>query len=64
VNCYLHPEKPAVGFLAVPCAPGGKIHLCAPCKADPEITKKVWEKYRLEHEKNIALFKTPGNPGN
>ena len=65
MNCYLHPDRPAAGEpFNVPCALGGKIHVCAECHADPDVMQKVWNKYKGEHAARIDLFKTPGNPGN
>ena len=63
-KCYLHPEADAAKALNIPCAPGGKLFVCAACSADPDMAKKVFEKYQAEHAKRIELFKTPGNPGN
>ncbi len=55
--CYLHPDKPATVALNVPCAPGGKIEICALCALDQDIATKVWDRYKLDHAKRIAVFK-------
>ena len=62
--CYLHPGRPGVRSYTLPCAPGGKIWVCAECHKDPEIVSKVWAKYSIQHHRRIQVFKTPGNPKN
>lgn len=64
MNCFLHPDRPAINALNIPCAPGGKIHLCADCDNEPDKLKKVWAKYKGSHAQRIELFKTPGSPRN
>lgn len=65
MKCYLHPDRNAVHSLNVPCAPGGKIHICAECKDDPNVLEKTFAKYRGEHETRIKFFKAPrNNPNN
>lgn len=53
-SCYIHPSVPAIDSIRVPCAVGGKIYLCAECKADPQVIQKTFEKYRQEHSKRKA----------
>lgn len=62
--CFLHPNTPATESIVVPCAPGGKIHLCTGCIQDPDITSKVWAKYSQSHGKEIKVFKAGSNPAN
>lgn len=64
MNCYLHPERPAAKALNVPCAPGGKIWICAECAADPDILRKTFEKHAVAHYKAMRVFTAPPNPGN
>jgi hypothetical protein len=64
MNCFLHPDKRAAGHLTVPCAPDGKIYLCAECMADPERLEKTWAKYKQTHAQTISIFKAPLNPAN
>ncbi len=64
MNCYLHPDRPSARAFNVPCAPGGKIHVCSECNADPNIMEAVWNKYQNDHKKRIEVFKAPGNPRN
>lgn len=65
-SCYLHAGQPATLALNIPCAPGGKIHVCAKCAARnrDEMAREVWEKYKVEHEQAIRGFKAPANPNN
>lgn len=63
-TCYLHPNQPGTIAKTVPCAPGGKIWLCAECDSDSTSGEKVWAKYKESHAKNIQVFKAPANPRN
>ena len=60
-KCFVHPEIDAAGIALIPCAPGGKIHLCGDCMK-PENGKKVFEAYVASHGKNVKAFKQT-NPG-
>lgn len=61
MNCIVHPERPATGTLNVPCAPGGKLHVCDDC-AKPENIGAVFDAYKSGHGKEIKVYKQV-NPG-
>lgn len=52
-RCIVHPDRPAVKALNVPCAVDGKNYVCAEC-ARPENLKRVFEAYRAAHGAQIA----------
>lgn len=60
-KCFIHPDRDAVGFLKVPCAPGGKLQCCEECEK-PENLPKVFKAYQDSHSKTIKVFKQT-NPG-
>lgn len=57
--CVVHPDRPAASAFNIPCAPGGKVHVCAECadKSNPEILRRVFEAYQAQHGKRITAFK-------
>lgn len=62
--CIAHPGVPAVDYFRIPCAPGGRVFVCAACndKEDPAVLKRVFEAYQCGHGKEISTFKQE-NPG-
>ncbi len=52
MNCYLHENRPATKTLNVPCAPGGKIHICDECNTEGG-RRAVFEKYAAAHGDRI-----------
>jgi hypothetical protein len=64
MKCYLHPERPAVAALNVPCAPGGKLFVCAECNTEAG-QAAVAKAYLEKHKHRTAAFKvTSGNARN
>lgn len=54
--CFVHNDRLATKELNIPCAPGGKLHVCEEC-ARPESTKMVFDAYRASHEQRIVDFR-------
>lgn len=56
--CCVHPDRRAVASWNVPCAPRGKVWVCAECAPHtPENTKRVFDVYQVGHGKMISAFK-------
>ena len=55
-TCICHPDRLATGFLQVPCAPGGKLPVCADCFR-PEARQAVFDAYQANHDSRIQAQK-------
>jgi hypothetical protein len=63
MKCFRH-DRPAVKELNIPCAPNGKLPVCAEC-ADPANGAEVFKAYKEKHNARVTLFKgVKGNPRN